>query len=69
MNRLPKAQAAMLGELLTVYPESLSVDELADRTGYWLRRRVRFVREQRLEAHVAELIRGDRHALYAADAR
>lgn len=65
LNRLPKAQAAMLGELLAVYPHPLSVDELADRTGYAAGSGS--FSNNRSKLNVAELIHGDRHALYAAD--
>lgn len=65
LNRLPRAQAAMLGALLEVFPDPLSVDELAERTGYAAGSGS--FANNRSKLNVAELIHGDRHALYAAD--
>lgn len=65
LSRLPKAQAAMLGALLEVFPDPLSVDELAERTGYAAGSGS--FANNRSKLNVAELIRGDRSALYAAD--
>lgn len=66
LSRLPKAQTAMLGALLKVFPDPLSVDELAERTGYAARSGS--FANNRSKLNVAELIHGDRDALYAADA-
>lgn len=65
LAKLPKAQAAMLSALLEVYPEPLSVDELAARTGYAAGSGSFANNRSRL--NVAELIHGTRDALYAAD--
>lgn len=65
LRRLPKAQAAMLSELLDAFPNPLTVDELAERTGYAAGSGSFANNRSRL--NVAELIHGDRHALYAAD--
>lgn len=65
LSRLPKAQAAMLSALLEVYPHPLSVDELAERTGYAASSGSFANNRSRL--NVAELIHGDRTALYASD--
>lgn len=65
LNRLPKAQAAMLGALLGVFPDPLSVDELAERTGYAAGSGS--FANNRSKLNVADLIHGGRDALYAAD--
>lgn len=65
LAKLPKAQAAMLTELLAVYPDPLSVDELAERTGYAAGSGSFANNRSRL--NVAELIHGTRNALYAAE--
>lgn len=65
LGRLPKAQAAMLGALLEVYPASLTVDELADRAGYAVGSGS--FANNRSKLNVAELMHGTRTALFAAD--
>ncbi|MGN7186981.1 helicase HerA-like domain-containing protein [Microbacterium enclense] len=65
LARLPKAQSTMLNALLAVYPGSLTVEELAEATGYAAGSGSFANNRSRL--NVAELIHGTRDALYAAD--
>jgi len=65
LRELPKAQAAILSELVTVWPGSLSMRELGERTGY--AHESGNFSNARSKLSVADLIRGDRSALYAAD--
>lgn len=63
LNRLPKAQAAMLTALLEVYPDSLTAEQLGEATGY--ASGSGSFANNRSKLNVAELIHGDRNALYA----
>lgn len=65
MARLPKAQAAMLGALLVAYPDGLTADELGEATGY--ASGSGSFANNRSKLNVAELIHGDRNALFAND--
>lgn len=65
LNRLPKAQAAMLTALLEAYPNGLTADELGEATGY--ASGSGSFANNRSKLNVAELIHGDRNGLYAND--
>ncbi|WP_157831592.1 ATP-binding protein [Microbacterium hominis] len=65
MARLPKAQAAMLGALLEAYPDGLTAEQLGEATGY--ASGSGSFANNRSKLNVAELIHGDRNALFAND--
>lgn len=65
LNRLPKAQAAMLSALLEAYPRSLTAEQLGEATGY--ASGSGSFANNRSKLNVAELIHGDRNGLFAND--